>query len=73
MNIRRFCELQNLPIKKVATDMGLTYDTFYKIYSGVNNPTLAMACRINKYSKGEIKFEDMLSNEVYEEIYESKR
>jgi hypothetical protein len=71
MELREWIKFKNKNYEKVAEDLLTSHVAIRNWALKITTPTLDWALIINKYTKGRVKFEDMLSvrlKEKYERI-----
>jgi len=64
--MKTFLFKHNIPVKKCAADLGISTSYLYQILKKERKPSLALAIKIEKYSKGEVTISSLL--DVREEL-----
>ena len=64
--MKNFLFKHNIPVKKCAADLGISTSYLYQILKKERKPSLALAIKIEKYSKGEVTIPNLL--DVQEEL-----
>jgi len=65
--IKEFLFKHDLPVKKCAADLGISPSYLYQLLRKERKPSLALALKIEQYTKGEVTVADLMGEKAQDQ------